>query len=130
VLIKDNHLKVIRDTLRHKGGALQIDRMLKDLRKRVQKNTKIEIEVEDLAEFAKALEGKPDIIMLDNMSPADIKKAVEIRRKFGQMPFLEVSGNITLDNVEEYAKAGPDIISIGSITHSAQALDLSMEIYG
>lgn len=68
--------------------------------------------------------------MLDNMTPEDVKKAVEIRRRLGALPFLEVSGNITLETIEDYAKARPDMISVGSITHSARALDISMEIYG
>jgi nicotinate-nucleotide pyrophosphorylase (carboxylating) len=130
VLIKDNHLKIISGALRHKGEELDIERMLRDLRKRVQKNVKIEIEVEDLETFERSLGGRPDIIMLDNMSPADVKKAVDIRRKSGAMPFIEVSGNITLENIEEYAKARPDIISVGSLTHSVKALDMSLEIYG
>jgi len=124
VLIKDNHLKVIS----HKSLALS--KMLKDVRQKVQKNTKIEIEVGDLKDLQEALKGKPDIIMLDNMNADDVKKAIEVRDKYGNTPIIEVSGNITLENIEEYAKCKPNIISIGSITHSPKSLDLSLEVYG
>jgi nicotinate-nucleotide pyrophosphorylase (carboxylating) len=130
VLIKDNHLKAIRSMQQRQGKPIPIDRMLKDLRGKTQKNTKIEIEIGSLKEFEEALKGKPDIIMLDNMTPEDVKRAVAMRKKAGALPFIEVSGNVNLENIAEYAKARPDMISIGSITHSFRSLDLSMEVYG
>ncbi len=124
VLIKDNHLKVI-DCKKDK-----MVRIVKEMRKSVQKNIKIEIEVNDLEEFESALKGRPDIIMLDNFKAGDVKKAIGIRKKLGIKTIIEVSGNITLDTIESYAKEKPDVISIGSITHSVKSLDLSLEIYG
>lgn len=124
VLIKDNHLKAISCHLS------AISKLLKNVRGKVQKNTKIEIEIGNLDYFKEALKGKPDIIMLDNMQPEDIKKAVEMRNTIGTTPLIEVSGNIGLDNVEKYAGCRPDIISVGSITHSFRSLDMSLEVYG
>ncbi len=124
VLVKDNHLKAVSCQLS------AISKMLNDARKKIQKNTKIEIEVGNLRDFEEALKGKPDIVMLDNMNPEDVKKAIGMRNKIGKTPLIEVSGNITLENIEEYAKCRPDIISVGSITHSPKALDLSLEVYG
>ena len=124
VLIKDNHLKVVS------RKSLVVSKLIKEVRKKIQKNIKIEIETASLQEFKDALKGRPDIIMLDNMATEDIKNAVKIRNAAGNIPLLEVSGNITLDNIEEYAKCNPDIISIGFLTHSVKSLDVSLEIYG
>jgi nicotinate-nucleotide pyrophosphorylase (carboxylating) len=81
-----------------------------------------------------ALRHNPDIIMLDNMSVRDIKEAVRLRDayriKIGDIGFkimLEVSGNVNLENVKEIAASGVDMISIGSLTHSSQAIDISLE---
>jgi len=123
VLIKDNHLKIAG----HKQG---LDNLLKEVRRKVQKNLKIEIEVDTIEDFQEALNGRPDIILLDNMNPEDVKRAVSIRNRHGLLPFIEVSGNINIENIEEYAKCKPDMTSVGSITHSVKALDLSMEFYG
>jgi nicotinate-nucleotide pyrophosphorylase (carboxylating) len=81
VLIKDNHLQIMRGLKTSRGKKPALDTVLRDLRKKVQKNTKIEVEVDDLERFQEALGGKPDIIMLDNMAPEDVRHAIEIRRK-------------------------------------------------
>ena len=86
---------------------------------------KLEVEVENLAQFKAALLAKPDIIMLDNMSISDIKKAVKLRQE--KTPLIEVSGNVKLNNVRAIAKTGIDMISIGELTHSVKALDISLE---
>jgi nicotinate-nucleotide pyrophosphorylase (carboxylating) len=86
---------------------------------------KIEVEVGDLKEVEDALEAGAEIIMLDNMSISEIKKAV--RSINGRVP-VEVSGNIDLESVVEVAKTGVDYISVGSLTHSAPAVDISMEM--
>ena len=75
-----------------------------------------------------ALEGKPDIIMLDNMSPRDVRACMEIRRLSKTRPLLEVSGGITLDSIEEYARTKIDMISTGSITSSVADIDMSLEL--
>lgn len=118
VLIKDNHLKVIQNY-----RNLPI----------FTYSYRIELEVKDLQEFKQALRLKPDIIMLDNMNIKDIKKAVRIKNNlpptiYHLPPKLEVSGGITLNNVRKIAKTGPDMISVGALTHSVEAIDISLEI--
>lgn len=122
VLIKDNHLKLIKQT--------EIIKLIESVRRKIPKNTKIEIEVETLDELKNVYDCKADIIMLDNMNPAKLKKAVEWikKQKKSKKPLLEASGNVNLLNVKEIAKTGVDFISIGEITHSAPALDISLEI--
>lgn len=119
VMVKDNHLR-LQDTKLN----------IKSLRKRSPSNIKIEVEVNNLDEFEKVLMQKPDIIMLDNMKTQDVKKAAALRDKqtFGSDIILESSGGITLDNVEEYAKAGVDTISIGAITDSVRSIDFSLNL--
>lgn len=127
VLIKDNHLKVMVDRL----WVMGLKEKIKKIRKEVPKKVKIEVEVKNLKEFKEALEAKPDIIMLDNMKISDIKKAVTIKR---HMPYairhtlIEVSGNITLDNIKNYARCKVDFISVGSLTKDIDSLDISLDI--
>jgi len=118
ILIKDNHIKVIE-------GYTKLPS--------VPKGFKIEIEVQNLEEFKHALHFKPDVIMLDNMDVEDIKQAVKIRNATefkGHHPptKLEVSGGVDLTNVRTLAAAGVDIISIGALTHSVKAIDISLEV--
>ncbi|SRR5581483_433120 len=87
---------------------------------------KIMIEVRNMYELDQALEQEPDFILLDNMTPEETRDAVE--RTAGRA-ILESSGGITLENVRQYAETGVDRISIGALTHSVQALDISMRIY-
>jgi len=115
ILIKDNHIAVC-------GGITQA---IKKAQEGGGLHLKIEVEVRSIQELIEALEAGPDIIMLDNMDIEDIRKAVEITS--GSVP-LEVSGNVTLENIEEIAQTGVNYISAGAITHSARAADLSMQI--
>jgi len=115
VLVKDNHLKI--ETSKFK---------IKDLIQRIHKKIKIEIEVKNLREFKETLEARPDIIMLDNMKVEDIRRAVILRKT--AMPKIEASGNVNLNNVREIAKTGVDMISVGALTHSVKATDISLEI--
>ena len=128
VLIKDNHIN--GSMLQAKGSRLQaIKNLIGVFKNRGYGN--IEIEVENIAEFKEALEAGADIIMLDNMKPEEIKKAVKIIQSQPRncaMPILEVSGGISLDNVRKIAHAGVDRISIGMLTHSAPSIDFSLEI--
>ncbi len=119
VLIKDNHLVVLR--------ALGMS--LKDIVAKAKQNAPqgltVEVEVNTVQEALDAAEAGVDIIMLDNMNPD------EMRRVVGLLPSqvkTEASGGITLDNVQAAAKAGVNIISIGALTHSAKALDMSLEL--
>jgi len=120
-LIKDNHIK-------GQGDKRTLTGLIESARKHNLKGTVIEIEVASIQEFDDALSGKPDIIMLDNMSPREVKACVEIRRLAKTKPLLEVSGGVTFDTIEEYAKTRVDMISIGSLTNSVKAIDISLEI--
>lgn len=125
VLIKDNHLKLAGDKLWSMN--------LKKIRSRIPSRFKIEIEVKTLKEFEQAFKIKPDIIMLDNMGIEYIKKAVKIRSRLCRnsrnlTPKLEVSGGVSLDNVRAIAATGVDAISVGALTHSVRAIDISLEI--
>ncbi|MDO8748908.1 MAG: carboxylating nicotinate-nucleotide diphosphorylase [Candidatus Omnitrophota bacterium] len=128
VLVKDNHIAVL------KAGARGIN--IKDIARLVKekkpKGMKTDIEVRNLKEFQEVLEIPPDIIMLDNMDISQIKKAVAMRDAQGLRPKvqIEVSGGVHLGNVKIIAKAGVDIISIGALTHSAKAVDMSLEVTG
>ncbi len=86
---------------------------------------KIMVEVRDMRELDEALAESPDFILLDNMTPAQIREAVT--RTAGRV-ILEASGGITLENVRQYAEAGVERISIGALTHSVKALDISMRV--
>jgi len=115
ILIKDNHIQ----------AAGSITKALSVCRKSVPHTLKIEIEVEDLEGVAEALRAGADIIMLDNMSLEEIKKAVELVKG---KSVLEVSGNVSLENIKSIAATGVDLISVGALTHSAPAADLSLEL--
>lgn len=133
ILIKDNHLAVLKE-LRLKGKSKDSSVIADSVRvtkKRAQKNIKVEVEVKNIAEFEEAISTDVDIIMLDNMPPDAIREAVKIRSAGGakgRRIILEASGNITLENVEEYAKTGVDRISIGALTHSPEIIDFSLEV--
>lgn len=127
VLVKENHLAVLR-----KRGASHlkvIAEAMEVVNKRWKKRKTVEIEVRSLKEFQKALQGHPDIIMLDNMKPDKIRPAVKLRNELDPEAKLEVSGGINLNNVEVFAKTGVDFISVGALTHSPPALDISMNIF-
>jgi nicotinate-nucleotide pyrophosphorylase (carboxylating) len=85
----------------------------------------IEVEVRNLTEVDEALEAQAEVIMLDNMSVEEIVEAV---RRIGGKARVEASGGVTLENVLEIAATGVDLISVGALTHSAKALDLSLEV--
>lgn len=113
-MIKDNHILAA-------GG---IGKAIEAVRERYPFIKKIEVEVEDLQGLEEALEGRADIIMLDNMDTDTIRRAVEI---IGGRAIVEVSGNMTLERLEELRGIGIDYVSMGKLTHSARALDLSMK---
>ena len=115
VLIKDNHIIAC-------GG---IKEAVARARKVAHHLLKIEVEASDLEQVEEALEAGADVIMLDNMSLGDIRKAVAL---VSRRVLVEVSGNVTRERLAELAKAGIDIISAGAITHSARAVDISMRV--
>lgn len=130
VLIKDNHLRAYEMQMRSWNSEQVMKNIIRQARSSVQKNVRIEVEVENLKECEYALAEKPDVIMLDNMNPAMVRKAVEIRKKMGLEGriLFEVSGGITPDNIGEYASSGMDIISSGALTASVKSIDFSLEI--
>ncbi len=99
-----------------------------DLKKLRQYPGKFEIEVRSLGELWEAVGLRPKVILLDNFTPKEAKRAVEIVRKEAPGVFLEASGGITLENVRKFAAAGVDTISVGSLTHSVKAVDFSLLI--
>ena len=114
-MLKDNHIDAY-------GG---ITAAVSALREKIGHTVKIEVEVRTLEELKEALDNKVEIIMLDNMSCDDMKKAVEITA--GQA-LLEASGNVTSENIRQVAETGVDIISLGALTHSVKCFDISMKI--
>lgn len=121
-LIKDNHIQAAGSL------TLALQKITADCKRRKGKE-KIEVEVRNILEFKEALALKPDIILLDNFRPAQIKKLVTIRNRIGKRPQLEVSGGVTLKNFKRYLNLGVERISIGALTHSALAADISLKIY-
>jgi len=115
VLIKDNHIKAA-------GG---ISKAVELARTSVPHTIKIEVETETLEEVREALECKADIIMLDNMSLQLMRQAVEIIAK---RAVTEASGNVNINTVRDIALTGVDVISVGALTHSVNAFDISMKI--
>ncbi len=118
VMIKDNHQiayqkdKTIQEAIRH-------------VRRRTSKM--IMVEVDTIAQFRQAREAEPDVILLDNMTPQQMRKIVAINKKSLKPCLLEASGGINLRNIRSIAKTGVDRISIGALTHSPRAIDFSME---
>ncbi len=118
VLIKNNHIEL--------GGGVQ--KVLARSRKRRRAGQKIRVEVRTMEELEDALRGGADSLLLDNMTPKEVAKAVKLaRQRAGKIP-IEASGGMTLAMVRKYAKAGVDFISVGALTHSVAAVDLSMRI--
>ena len=115
VLIKDNHKRIA-------GG---IEEAIKRVKERVSPAYKIEVEIENLEEIEKALSLGVDIVMLDNFSPQEVRDAVKLINGRAE---VEVSGNITLENIRDYAVEGVDYISSGSIIYSAPWCDLSLKV--
>jgi nicotinate-nucleotide pyrophosphorylase (carboxylating) len=116
ILIKDNHIAAV-------GGSIK--EALRLAHANAPRLVKIEIEVTNLQQLVEAIEGGADVVMLDNMDDEQIRKAVELTA--GRVP-LEVSGGVALDRLPRLAKLGVDFGSMGSLTHSARAMDLSLEI--
>ncbi len=120
ILIKDNHIAI----------AGSIEKAVKRAKQTVSFSKKIEAEVTSVTDALKAAEAGADIVMLDNFSPKQVREAVEALKKAGFFgkALLEVSGGITEQNLLEYASSQVGIISMGALTHSVKALDISLEI--
>jgi len=116
VLIKDNHIAAV-------GGSVK--EALRRAKRHAHRLLKVEIEVTSLKMLEEAIEEGADVVMLDNMDDEQIRRAVELA---GGRVELEVSGGVTLDRLPKLAKLGVGSVSLGALTHSARAMDLSLEI--
>lgn len=142
VLVKDNHLAALEG---EPGGALEcLRRRLESRRDRAARRRRaggraagragpsfVEVEVDRIDQLERILQwrsGLVDLVLLDNMSPATMAKAVRLRDRAGSRIGLEASGGVRLDTVEAIARTGVDRISVGALTHSARSIDFSMEI--
>jgi nicotinate-nucleotide pyrophosphorylase (carboxylating) len=118
VMIKDNHIAAA-------GG---ITAAVEAVRQRNDHALRVEVETTGLEEVREALAARVDRIMFDNMNPELMREAVALVRAADPWPETEASGGITLDTIRAYAEAGVDFISVGALTHSAPALDLSLQL--
>lgn len=118
VLIKDNHITLA-------GGITEAVTMAK---KKVGHLHKIEVEISNWAQLREAIEAGADIVMLDNQTPDEAAKLVEMARNMNPNVLIEASGGMNLDTVRSFALAGVDLISVGRLTHSARAVDISFKI--
>lgn len=119
MLIKDNHLAALR------SQGLSIREVVAKARQNSPERLPVEVEVATVGEASEAVEAGADIVMLDNMSLDDLRQAV---KSIDGRALVEASGGITLDNVRAVAETGVDSISIGALTHSVMALDISLEL--
>src|SRR5450631_2023364 len=118
ILIKNNHISL--------GGGMEA--VLANAHANRKPEQKIEVEVRSMQELETAIASGVDSLLVDNMTPEEVKKAVRFVRSRGLSIPIEASGGIQLDNVRKYALAGVDYISVGALTHSVPAVDLSMKI--
>jgi len=117
-LIKDNHIEIA-------GSITEAVKLCRDYREKNNTSFKIEVETKNLPEVKEALKSDIDVIMLDNFNTNLMKQAVELINK---KCLVEASGNINLKNIKEVAETGIDYISVGALTHSVKALDISLEL--
>ena len=118
VMIKDNHIAAA-------GGIMAA---VEAVRCRNDRRLRVEIETSTLAEVGEALAARVDRVMFDNMSPAMLREAVALAAAVERRPETEASGGITLETIRAFAETGVDFISVGALTHSAPALDLSLRL--
>jgi len=118
VLIKDNHITLA-------GG---ITEAVVAAKQKVGHLHKIEVEISNWAQLREAIEAGADIIMLDNQTPDEAAKLVQMSRDMNPNVMIEASGGMDLDRVRSFAEAGVDLISVGRLTHSARAVDISFKI--
>ena len=119
VMLKDNHI----------DACGSIEKAVERVRGKIGHMVKIEVETRDLDEVAQALAAGADVIMLDNMTVDEMREAVEYVRAHEKIPVpLEASGDITIENAREIASAGVNILSLGALTHSVKAMNISMRM--
>ncbi|QIN80929.1 carboxylating nicotinate-nucleotide diphosphorylase [Rubrobacter marinus] len=118
ILIKDNHVALA-------GGVAEAVRRAREGAPHL---LKVEVEVESSEELREALRAGADVILLDNMTPDEVRASVELVRVESPGTVVEVSGGVNLGTVRALAEAGPDLISVGALTHSASSADVSLEV--
>jgi nicotinate-nucleotide pyrophosphorylase (carboxylating) len=120
VMIKDNHL-VVTDSIEYS---------IRSAKSKVGSAVRIECEVRSIEEAVRAAKAGANVIMFDNFTPSEAESGIKAIREFGTFKDIEIelSGGITLSNVVDYAKAQPDLISVGQLTHSPAAVDYSLEV--
>ena len=121
VLIKDNHIEAMRQS------GVSLGEVVARAREAAPHYMKVEVEVEDVSEAREALDAGAEILLLDNMG---LEQMAEVVKLAGGRAATEASGGITLDTVQAVAATGVDSISVGALTHSAKALDLSLDLVG
>lgn len=119
ILIKDNHIQALR------GEGLSLGEIVRKAQAGASHTVRVEVEVEDLEQAEEALDAGAEILLLDNMDVAEMTKTVEMAKG---RAITEASGLINLDTVRSVAATGVDLISVGALTHSSKALDLSLEL--
>jgi nicotinate-nucleotide pyrophosphorylase (carboxylating) len=119
VLLKDNHLKAA-------GGVAAAITMA---RAQIPHTMKVEVEVESFEQLREAMDAGADVIMLDNMAPKAMREAVVLIREQSPHTVVEASGGIRMETLREVAETGIDVISVGGLTHSVQALDISLDLF-
>ena len=118
ILIKDNHVALA-------GGVAEAVRRAREGAPHL---LKVEVEVESPEELREALRAGADVVLLDNMAPDEVRSSVELVRRESPGTVVEVSGGVNLSTVRALAEAGPDLISVGALTHSAPSADVSLEV--
>ena len=129
-LIKDNHLALAGDAHQPLAASSGAAKALRWRGSRVDRLTAppiVEIEVDSISQFVDVLPAGPDIVLLDNFSLDELRRAVEIRSEAGSKVQLEASGNVRIDTIASIAKTGVDRISSGALTHQATSLDLGLD---
>lgn len=119
ILIKDNHIQVLQEQ------GMSLGEIIRKARANASHTIKVEVEVEDLGQAQEALDAGAEILLLDNMGAQEMTKAVRLARG---KAVTEASGGINLETVREIAATGVDLISVGELTHSVKALDMSLDI--
>ncbi len=128
MMIKDNHIAMADSTgMSLVEALLQARAFLQNPNHQANPDMILEVEVDTLKQFAEILPHQPDIILLDNMSPEQMREAVTIRDKTNSQTELEASGGISLKTIQEKAASGVDRISVGGLTHSARILDIGLD---
>lgn len=121
ILVKDNHIAAA-------GGIKNAIKKIRNSQQSTDNRQQIEVECDNFKQVAEAALAHPNIIMLDNMSPAEIKKCAALIRRNSPKIKIEISGGITLANIKNFSQLDIDFISVGALTHSAKAVDIGLDV--